>query len=116
MKKPSLEGTTKEQQAYIEYLEKQITVLDSDARYKLLKSLNKGMNELADSLDGIKISIDGEDKVFERFLKTFVDGKEMWENFKWMKEQLGVTNIQEVEEKINPIEKRATNKRREGSH
>ena len=113
--KPDLSDTPSIVVKYIELLERQIEDMTSDGFKSMYHSCQLQTNALAREMRTVKISLKGDDKAFDRFVKLQEVLRKIMENVEWLGIKTGAKEEKKEERKNeNPIEARA-NQARSGS-
>lgn len=96
----------KEWEAYVEWLEK----LQDDPRADLLRSMIKKFGELSEQMDAASIDFtDKDDKAFDRIIKVMEKSRELSENFKFLRNDIGIERAKDEGSRgyRNPMEQTA---------
>lgn len=96
----------KEWEAYVEWLEK----LQDDPRADLLRSMIKKFQELSEQMDLATIDFtDKDDKAFDRVIKVMEKSRELSENFKFLRNDIGIERAKDEGSRgyRNPMEQTA---------
>ena len=105
MQRPAVK-LPKEWEAYVEWLEK----LQDDPRADLLRSMIKKFQELSEQMDLATIDFtDKDDKAFDRVIKVMEKSRELSENFKFLRNDIGIERTKDEGSRgyRNPMEQTA---------
>lgn len=105
---------SKDWQEYVDHLEGRLTDYETDGFIGLYYSLNSQLNTLAKEIREADIKFSGDDKMFERFMKTNENLKKMLENIDFLRLKLGLNKEDDDKKILNPIEEFSKRKRNEG--
>lgn len=90
-------------------LEQKLSDVEADPFKNLYRALNGQVRKITDQLDEVDIRFDGDDKVFDRFIKLNESLRKILENLEFVGIKTGAKQEEEEKKRTNPIEQRATN-------
>ncbi len=91
---------------YVEWLERIL----KDPRAKLYQSIMKKIDEIADKMDGVEVTFDDkDDKSFDRVMKTIAESRDIFDNTKFLRNEIGIekTETANTGRNTNPMEQTA---------
>lgn len=101
------EKEQEEKQPYVPTTEELMALFTEDGISGMYFAMNRKLNEIAKALNGTTLELDGDDKVFERFMKLAVDNRDVVDNMLFLenklKERFKVEDVEQVAAKNTPI-------------
>ena len=106
MTKPDISKLPLDIRKYIQWLEQRVDDTEQDGIPRLLKVMNRKINEIARSIDDYQFKIDStEDRAYERFWTAAKDIKRIADDLKALQLSHGMKEEEEVKQKLSPQEK-----------
>lgn len=105
--RPDLRNGDPELVQYIIYLENIIEGYRDNGAVQFMAALNRKLKKLATQIDDANIDFEGDDKLYDRFLKTATLGKDLASDFKSFLQEYGEKVEEETAKRTPIIERRA---------
>lgn len=113
MARPDLSKADKAIVDYIESLEERLTEYEESNLAGLYKEINAKLIPLSMAIRTATIDLAGDDKVFDRLMKTLVESRGIGENMNFLELKLGLNqkgdDVKEKNKFKNPLENLAKN-------